>query len=361
MINFTENQRKTVASGLTLLALMVVVAFVALVGWAVWKVVSFASPAITPVVIGLFLALFFKPYYGWWKKLVRNPTVAVLISILSVFIPLGIFIWYGGAFAIDQATNLIAQAPELMAKLTDWFHANYPKTRALADQLGIPYQDWIQIYKVKAAQVGVGVLGSLTGVVSFLVGLIFFFYFLTRPDMRGADYVREMPFLKDDTKAFVAEQIDAFLDIIVSFVQRQVVICLIEGVLYGTGFALVGVPYGFLMGFVLGCLNLVPFFGTVTCLPIILPLAYFGADGSTLRLVGALIVWLCGQFLDGYWITPKIQGDKTGLGYAGVIFSFFFWGAVFQSLLGLLLAIPLSAFCVVFWRALTSKYIKPIV
>ena len=72
-------------------------------------------------------------------------------------------------------------------------------------------------------------------------------------------------------------------------------------------------------------------------------------------------VWLVGQILDGYLITPKIQGDKTGLGYAGVIFSFFFWGIVFNSFLGLLLAIPLSAFCVVLWRAIKAKYIKPVV
>jgi predicted PurR-regulated permease PerM len=71
-------------------------------------------------------------------------------------------------------------------------------------------------------------------------------------------------------------------------------------------------------------------------------------------------VWAMGQFLDGYLITPKIQGDKTGLGYAGVIFSFFFWGLVFQSLLGLLLAIPLSAFCIVLWNALKERYIRPV-
>ncbi len=360
MIDLTENQRKTIASGLTLLALMVVFAFVAGVVWALLKFLSFAAPAITPVVIGLFLALFFKPYYGGWKKLVKNPTLAILLAVFSVVVPASLLLWYYGSLVLGQASNLITQAPELATKLTEWFHTTFPKARDLATQLGIPYQDWIQIYKLKAAQVGVGVLGSMTGIVSFLVGLIFFFYFLTRPDMKGTDYVQQMPFLKDDTKTFVAEQIDAFLEIIVSFFQRQVVICLIEGVLYGSGFALVGVPYGFLLGFALGCLNLVPFFGTVTCLPIVLPLAYFGAEGSTLRLIGAVIVWACGQFLDGYWITPKIQGDKTGLGYAGVIFSFFFWGAVFQSLLGLLLAIPLSAFCVVLWRALKSKYIKPI-
>ena len=150
-------------------------------------------------------------------------------------------------------------------------------------------------------------------------------------------------------------------DILVNFFQRQVVICLIEGILYGTGFMLVGVPYGFLLGFLLGVLNLVPFLGTLLCLPIILPVAYFGDGGSLLRLIGALSVWLVGQFLDGYLITPKIQGEKTGLGYAGVIFSFFFWGVVFHSILGLLLAIPLSACCVVLWRALKERYIKGVI
>ena len=72
-------------------------------------------------------------------------------------------------------------------------------------------------------------------------------------------------------------------------------------------------------------------------------------------------VWAIGQMLDGYCITPKIQGNKTGLGYAGVIFSFFFWGTVLGPVLGLLLAIPLSAFCAVLWRALKSKYIRPVV
>ena len=100
---------------------------------------------------------------------------------------------------------------------------------------------------------------------------------------------------------------------------------------------------------------------SVVCLPVAMPLAYFGTGGSMTRLVLVLVVWAIGQVLDGYLITPKIQGNKTGLGYAGVIFSFFFWGTVLGPVLGLLLAIPLSAFCVVLWRALKSKYIRPVV
>ena len=131
--------------------------------------------------------------------------------------------------------------------------------------------------------------------------------------------------------------------------------------MYGTGFALVGLPYGFLIGFALGVMNLVPFLGSVVCLPIALPAAYFMEGGSTTRLCLVLAVWLAGQLLDGYFITPRIQGNKTGLGYAGVIFSFFFWATVFGPLMGMLFAIPLSAFCVVLWRAVKAKYIRPVV
>ena len=216
-------------------------------------------------------------------------------------------------------------------------------------------------YAPAAFKAGTGALKCLSGVLTALVTLIFFFFFLTSKERRGSEIVSQLTFLKETTRGFVAEQVDAFIDILVSFFQRQVVICLIEGVMYGTGFWLVGLPYGFLLGFTLGVLNLIPLFGSVVCLPVALPLAYFVRDGSLTRLVLVLIVWGIGQFMDGYFITPKIQGDKTGLGYAGVIFSFFFWATILGPMLGMLLAIPLSAFCVVLWRALKSKYIRPVV
>lgn len=361
MINFSDAQKKTIASGLTVVALAVILTFVGSVIWCFARLLAFASAALIPVVAGLFLALFFKPYYGWWLRLVRKPGAALPLMLISVLVPLAFIVWYFGAFLVDQASNLLTQAPELAHKFIAWFHEMFPRVQMLAEKLGISLQELLKVPEIHIAQVGVGFIHYLSSAVSWLVALVFFAYFITRPIKRGEDYVKEMPFLKDDTRNFVAEQINTFIDIVVNFFQCQVVICLIEGLLYGTGFMLVGLPYGFVLGFVLGLLNLCPFFGTIACLPLALPLAYFGAGGSLLRLIGVLSVWLAGQILDGYLITPKIQGGKTGLGYAGVIFSFFFWGAVFHSMLGLLLAIPLSAFCVVFWRALKSKYIKPIV
>ena len=366
MIELSDNQRKTIACGLTVLALSLVFAFVAFVAWVVLKILSVASSAIIPVVVGFFLSLFFKPYYVWWRSVVRNPSLALMAMLLTIFVPLGLFLWYAGAVTVDQISNLISQGPTLVRQALDWFRDTFPRFVSLLEQLGLHYDSAADFYadygvSTKLLQAGSSALKFAGGAVSALVTLIFFVFFLMSRPLRGVDVVSEMTFLKEETRGFVAEQIDAFSDILVSFFQRQTVICLIEGVYYGLGFLLVGLPYGFLIGFLLGVMNLVPLFGTVVCLPVALPLAYFGAGGSGLRVLLVLSVWGVGQLLDGYLITPKIQGDKTGLGYAGVIFSFFFWGTLLGPLLGLLLAIPLSAFCVVLWRALKSKYIRPIV
>ena len=364
MIEFSDIQKRTIASGLTILAMTVVLTFVTFVAWGILSFISFASSAIIPVAMGFFLAMFFKPYYGWWKKTVKNPTLALVVMMLTILVPFGLLVWYAGAVLVDQVINLVDQGPALVRHVTEWFQGTFPKLAGLLKQVGIPYDDFGQIYLKygsTALKAGSGALKCVMGVVTVLVTLIFFVSFLMAEPRRGKDIVEHLPFLKDETKSFVAEQFDTFSDILVSFFQRQTVICLIEGCLYGGGFALVGLPYGFLVGFALGILNLIPLFGTVVCLPVALPLAYFVQGGSLTRLLLVLSVWACGQILDGYFITPKIQGNKTGLGYAGVIFSFVFWSALLGPMLGMLLAIPLSAFCVVLWRAVKRRYIKPVV
>ena len=363
MIEFSDNQRKTVATGMTLLSLALVFAFVAVLAWFLLKILAFAAPALVPVVVGFFLALFFKPYYLWWKGVLRNPTLALVVMLATVFVPFGILLWYAGAVIVDQVTNLLAQGPQLLQQVTHWFQTTFPKAHGLLGQVGLS-GDLGAVYAKyggTALKAGGTALSFLFGLVSALVTLLFFVFFLMTKDRRGSEIVAQMPFLKEGTRGFLATQIDVFVDILVSFFQRQTVICLIEGVMYGTGFWLVGLPYGFLIGFLLGVLNLIPFFGSLVCLPIALPLAYFPQGGSLTRLFLVLVVWGVGQILDGYLITPKIQGNKTGLGYAGVIFSFFFWATVLGPLLGMLLAIPLSAFCVVLWRAIKTRYIRPVV
>ena len=195
MIELGDNQKKTIANGLTMLSLALVFAFIAFVAWGALKALSYVSSAIVPVVLGFFLSLFFKPYYRWWVKIVRNPTLALVVMLATIFIPLGIFVWYAGSVMIDQISNLIAQGPQLVAKVTEWFRATFPKARMLLDNLGVPYEDVAKLYTNyggAAAKAGSGALKCLSTLVTSIVSLIFFVFFLMAPARTGGEIVQPL-------------------------------------------------------------------------------------------------------------------------------------------------------------------------
>ena len=85
------------------------------------------------------------------------------------------------------------------------------------------------------------------------------------------------------------------------------------------------------------------------------------AYGGIFRLFLVLAVFSAVQAIEGYLLTPRIMGKRTGLHPALIIFAVFFWGVALGGILGMMLAIPLTAFAVVFWRLLKRKYIRAVV
>ena len=205
-----------VATGVTVLAFTFVLAFALFIGWALLRFVSFASPALTPVIAGLFLALLFKPYYGWFLMRVRNPTIAFVLMLTSVLVPLSLACWFGGSMVAEQISHLIKSAPTIITRASDWVNQHYPNAQSLLSQLGANPDD-LQLmfltdparfsrdviaefgstWGASAVKAGFGFLKYLMGLVSWLVALLFFAYFLTRPAMKGCDYVKHLPFLKE--------------------------------------------------------------------------------------------------------------------------------------------------------------------
>jgi predicted PurR-regulated permease PerM len=144
---------------------------------------------------------------------------------------------------------------------------------------------------------------------------------------------------------------------IVAFFRGQILIALIMGLLMGVGFTLAGLKSGFLIGLSIGMLNLIPYLGSMLGVAIALPLAYFQPEGEFFVLAWVVAVMIAVQFIEGWILTPKIMGNQTGLHPVMIIFSVFFWGIALNGLLGMILAIPLSAFIVTFWRLARAKYI----
>ena len=124
---------------------------------------------------------------------------------------------------------------------------------------------------------------------------------------------------------------------------------------YGTTNSFHGVA-GLIIGLIVGVFNIVPYLGTIVGLAVTLPLAFLQPEGGW-RLVGlVLLVKIFVQAIEGWVLTPKIMGDRTGLHPITIIVAIFFWGTAFNGVLGMLLAIPLTAFFVTAWRLAKRKY-----
>jgi predicted PurR-regulated permease PerM len=147
-----------------------------------------------------------------------------------------------------------------------------------------------------------------------------------------------------------------FLGILVAFFRGQLLIGLIMGGLLALGFSLAGLRFGLALGLITGLLNVVPYLGSILGLSIMLPLALFQPDGG-LPLIGTcLAVFAIVQGIEGWVLTPRIMGKQTGLHPVAIIVAVFFWGQALGGILGMMLAVPLTAFFVTAWRLLRKKY-----
>ena len=174
-------------------------------------------------------------------------------------------------------------------------------------------------------------------------------------------YDEFLPFLKPETKKDVLYLVRQFVDILVAFFRGQLLVAFFQGLLFAIGFSLIGLKYGFVLGMLLGFMNIIPYLGSLIGLSIALPLAYFQPEGGGVLLGCVVLVFTVVQCIEGYLLTPKIMGDKTGLHPVAIMVAVFFWSSALNGMLGLLLAIPLTAFLVVFWRLAKEKYIEEIV
>jgi len=372
---FSPRQKRVVAAGVTALCAALVIAFVVALLWALGRLLSVVSVVVTPFLVAMILTVIFKPFYRWlYDHLWRVHALALIVFFVFLLIPVTLVFGVFGSLLVSQLSALIESLPTFVKQVSDSLSETMPNLHAFLAKLGFDtgalsvkrlgaiIQSRFTMAEVgdTALSYGINVAMYLISFIGWLIIPVYLIYFLTARPFKSDRIKAHLPFLKEEIRNDIVYLVDEFLRIIAVFFRGQLIIALIQGSLYGCGLWLVGLPYGALIGFSLGCLNLVPFLGTVVGLTVTLPMAFFGNGGSLTRFCLVLAVFACVMTLDNYFITPNIQGKRTGLSNVTIIFSLLFWGVAFGSIMGVLLAIPLSAFIVVFWRLLTTKYFREI-
>ena len=174
MIDLSSRQKKWAAAGITSLAAALVVAFALGIGWFVLKLLNLTAPALTPVIMGLLLSMFFKPYYGWFLKRMHNPTLALLSMSLTVLVPAGLVLWFTGSMLIEQVSAFVTAAPTIVTRASEWFQAQHPGLHTGLVKLGVPdsallfFTDPVQFSHDILSQLGAQYGGKAVKVYSLL-------------------------------------------------------------------------------------------------------------------------------------------------------------------------------------------------
>jgi predicted PurR-regulated permease PerM len=355
--------------------------FIAIIGLIVFSIgtlgdiVSTFSSLLWPLAVAGVLALMLRPLVLRLQISLRVQPLAAVIILYSICALIGLA---GLALLlpiiVSQARDLVVLVPQLLAEALAYLRGKLP---LWADILA-EHQQWHDALQDKferlletlsgwflAAAPGLLAAGGmLLGIVGVAAGLaiipVYLFFFLQSQRDPTENLHDALPFLKAETRSDVVFLAREFVSILVGFFRGQLLIALIVGVLLATGFTLVGLRFSIILGITLGLLNIVPYLGVILGLVIAIPLALLQPGGS-LALAGVVAaIFILVQTAESLFLTPKIMGDRTGLHPVVIIIAIFFWGTALGGLLGMILAIPLTAFFVTAWRLAKQKYIREI-
>ena len=370
----SPSQKRIVAAGGTALATVFLAATCYFLFVLLREFVTQFKDVLLPLAIAAILATLLRPIITICENKTRLNRVGGIILlfalVLMTLLAIAVFVVPP---ALENAGDFLKAAPGMLTRLLESIKGFAPSIwEWLTEQLGESPDAYLmsslegnsELLKqaLSHAQSSAGSMlaffGSIFGkIAAYSIIPVYLFFILNGDRNIWKDIDRQLSFLPEERKKDLVFLVKQFSQILVSFFRGQIIIGLLLGIVLAVGFGIVGLKFGIAIGIVLGLLNIIPYLGTMLGIVSVLPIAYLQDGGGIGLTIACAVVFTIGQLLTDYVFTPRIMGDKTGMGPMLIIFSVFFWGAALGGLLGMILAIPLTAFFLVFWRLAREKYL----
>jgi predicted PurR-regulated permease PerM len=329
---------------------------------ALW-LVGMLAPILTPFVLAALLGWLGDPLVDRIERAGRSRNVAVTL----VFILMILLLVLALLILVPMIERQIVTLIELLPKLQPWFMDT--ALPWLEQHTGLELAGWmdpqslIELARSHWQQAG-GIAASFFGYVSrsgfalvawvanIVLLPILTFYFLRDWDKLVERVAALIPRGKIGTIGRLARESN---DVLSAFLRGQLLVMMALGAIYAIGLSLVGLKLGLLIGIIAGLISFVPYLGTATgvVLGVIAAFVQPGSDLTLVLLVGG--VFVVGQMLEGYVLTPRIVGDRIGLHPVAVIFAIMAGGQLF-GFLGMLMALPVAAVANVLLRFAQERY-----
>lgn len=391
----SKRQAQLFWTALSALAFGIIGGFLFLLVWGLSFVLDVLSPVLWPLAVAGILAYLLDPVVDYFERkgLSRSRAIVsvfaialvIVIGVLANIVPPIVSQTHEFAARLPTIkTNVQQRVENWVNNPPDWFKLIKPDAKSgesppvtstnIAPDLtdtnapALPVDDgsstrsptigektlqsatgWIAGFLPKAWSLVAGWFGILVGLA--LVP-IYAFYLLVEKRGIQSGWTNYLP-VKDSTfkdeLVFILQSINDYL---IAFFRGQVLVAICDGILYGIGFLLIGLPYAILLGAAAMVLTIVPFIGAIIVFvtAMIIALVQFSDWKHPLLVV---VVFGIVQTLEGLVISPRIMRGRVGLHPLTIIVAVMVGTTLLGGLLGGVLAIPLTAVL----RVLMSRYV----
>jgi predicted PurR-regulated permease PerM len=353
----TLEQKKTLWQAAVITAFFVLILAAIVVGYGLLRAMGLLSSVLVPLGVAGIISILMKPVIDLAAtRLPLNRNQATIL-VLAIFFGLGaVLLFLTARSLLSFATSL----PELVRQFKLLVQAQFVQNPGLVDSM-LGAADRVMVFLPAATTAVISFFlataNSAIAIFAYVAGFIFVplyaYYFLLNSEAIASRWQEYIPLRQSkfrDELAFMVGEISRY---IVTYFRGQITIGFTIGGIIALGLIILNLKYALLIGLFAGFVGLIPYLGAVMAIVPGVTLAYLqsGGDWKYVLLVG--LVFVFASQAESLYIGPKIMGNRTGLHPIVVILSLFFWSAVIGGVLGLMLAVPLTATM----RVLLKRYV----
>ncbi|MFC3476905.1 AI-2E family transporter [Halobacterium litoreum] len=305
----------------------------ALAGALAYTVYSFVGT----FVFGVFVYYATRPVYRRLKRWIRPPTLAALVSLFTLALPVLLLVAYTTAVGLQELDAFLAARGANLGQLESLLGPYIDVSAAVEDPQSLLGEPSVQAALQTVAENAVGYAGFLTNFFVHLFAMITIAFYLLRDDHKLASWFRRQ--FGDD--AGVVETYGRAVDRDFSHVFfGNILFAFVTGVIAAVSYSAldslapagVGIPYPALLGMLTGVASLVPIVGIkLVYLPLGGWLAYLVVQqGGGYAFLGTfgVVAFVVVDVIPDLVLRPYVSGRDLHLGLVmlAYIFGPLLWG-----------------------------------
>lgn len=338
-----------------------------------------------PIIYGLVIAYILNPFVSLLEKKVflklieknrpnrKQKTEKKIrnISILTTLIIM-VMLLYGLLNLlipqlIKSIQTIIQSLPSYYENFQSWLGEIIKKnpqlensTSEMLEQASAYFQSWLNsdiLPKLKDTLISVstGFMDFVNILKNLVVGLIISIYVMSSKEKFAAQSKKLVyAIMKPKQANRIITGIRFVNTTFIKYISGMITDSMIIGIICFIVTSLLNIPYGVLISVIIGCTNIIPFFG-----PYIggIPSAFLILLVDPLKCLYFIIFIMLLQLVDGNIIAPKILGDSTGLSSFWVVFAILIGGGIF-GIPGMFIGVPVFAVIYAFIKISVSRSLE---